>query len=277
MFRPVWTVALVLFVALGSVALATAQESKEAGGKKRSLPKELTVDLGGGVKLEMVLIPTGEFLMGSPDSGKDAYPNEKPQHRVQIAKPFYLGKYPVTQEQWEAVMGNNPSDFKGPKNPVECVSWEDCRGFVGKLNAKIGGGKFSLPTEAQWEYACRAGSTTRYYFGDDESRLGEYAWYKENSGNQTHPVGLKKPNAWGLYDMHGNVWEWCHDWYHGGYYANSRTDDPRGPDAGSYRVNRGGGRGDAAGGCRSAERDGGTPGLLGTTLGLRVARVPADK
>ena len=125
------------------------------------------MDLGGGVKLEMVLIPAGEFMMGSPDSDKDACGGEKPQHRVRITKPFYLGKYLVTQEQWEAVMGNNPSHFKGPKNPVEKVSWEDCQQFLGKLNAKSrpGGGKFQLPTEAQWEYACRAGSTTLYCFG----------------------------------------------------------------------------------------------------------------
>ena len=162
------------------------------------VPREIAVDLGKGVKLEMVLIPAGEFLMGSPDSDKDAYPDEKPQHRVRITKPFYFGKFLVTQEQWEAVMGNNPSHFKGPKNPVEDVRWEDCQQFLGKLNAKVGGGKFQLPTEAQWEYACRAGSTTRYCFGDDESKFGEYAWYEMNSGNTTHPVGEKKPNGWGL-------------------------------------------------------------------------------
>ena len=131
--------------------MATAAEPKEAGGKAKSPPKELTVDLGKGVKLEMVLIPAGEFMMGSPDSDKDAIADEKPQHRVRITKPFYLGKYLVTQEQWEAVMGNNPSHFKGPKNPVETVSWDDCQKFLGKLNAKIGywkAGKFQLPTRS---------------------------------------------------------------------------------------------------------------------------------
>ena len=136
------------------------------------LEKKIAVGVGGGVKLELVLIPAGEFLMGSPDSDNDAGNDEKPQHRVRITKPFYLGKYLVTQEQWQAVMGNNPSNSKGPRNPVEQTSWDDCQKFMEKLNEKVGGGTFSLPTEAQWEYACRAGSTTRYFFGDDESQLG---------------------------------------------------------------------------------------------------------
>ena len=242
------------------------------------LVKEIAVDLGKGVKLEMILIPAGEFLMGSPDSDKDAGADERPQHRVRIAKPFYLGKYLVTQEQWQAVMDNNPSHFKGLKNPVECVSWNDCRQFLEKLNAKIGtqGGRFILPTEAQWEYACRAGSTTRYYFGDDESALGEYAWYDANSGNTTHPVGGKKPNAWGLYDMHGNVWEWCQDWYDAGYYAKSALDDPMGPATGSIRVFRGGDWRGGDGRCPSAYRAGFVPGSRGSNLGLRVSRVPAE-
>ena len=192
---------------------------------------------------------------------------------MRITKPFYLGKYLVTQEQWEDVMGSNPATSRGRRSPVETVSWDDCQEFIRKLNARFphpgplpeGEGVFRLPTEAQWEYACRAGSTTRYCFGDDESGLGEYAWYDANSGGKTHPVGEKKPNAWGLYDMHGNVWEWCQDWYDGGYYAKSPTDDPTGPAAGSYRVIRGGSWFDPARGCRSADRDWCAPGYRGST------------
>ena len=148
----------------------------------------------------------------------------------------------VTQDQWEAVTGHNPSFFKGPKNPVEQVSWDDCQKFLGKLNAKsaAGAGKFQLPTEAQWEYACRAGSKTKYCFGDDDRSSADMRGTAENSGGKTHPVGEKKPNAWGLYDMHGNVWEWCQDWYEDGYYKESPVDDPTGPATGLCRVFRGG-------------------------------------
>ena len=146
--------------ALGSLTLATAQESTPAGGNTKSLPKEFTADLGGGVKMEMVLIPAGEFMMGSPDSDRDAANDEKPQHRVRITKPFYLGKYPVTQEQWTAVMGDNPSHFKGPKNPVEWVSWDDCRHFLGGSTRRWAWAEVAVSHRAQWEYACRAGSTT---------------------------------------------------------------------------------------------------------------------
>jgi formylglycine-generating enzyme required for sulfatase activity len=260
-----------------------------AFGETKEPPEKLTVDLGGEVKIEMVLIPAGEFLMGSPVSDKDARPNEKPQHRVRITKPFYLGKYLVTQEQWKAVMGKNPSQFKGPKNPVERVSWDDCQQFLDKLNAKSadrGGRKFQLPTEAQWEYACRAVSTTRYCFGNEESGLGEYAWYNANSGTKvdqdckTHPVGEKKPNAWGLYDVHGNVWEWCADWYddHEDYYAGSPTDDPTGPATGSMRVVRGGSSFSPASYCRAAARGNWPPeSRRNFDGGLRVALVPADE
>jgi len=264
-------------VVIGCVVLCTMAGT--AFSETKEPPKKLEVDLGGGVKMELILIPAGEFLMGSPDSDKDAMPSEKPQHRVRITKPFYLAKFLVTQEQWAAVMGKNPSYFKNPKNPVENVNWDDCQKFLGKLSVKTGWpkSKFALPTEAQWEYACRAGSATRYHFGDAESKFGEYAWCRANSGGKTHPVGEKKPNAWGLYDMHGNVWEWCQDWYDGGYYTHSKKDDPTGPAIGSIRAFRGGGWAYAAAGCQSASRFHSVPGARSFYVGLRVAFVPTDK
>jgi formylglycine-generating enzyme required for sulfatase activity len=281
MFRRIPTVVFVVLAALGSLAVATAEESKEAGGKAKSPPKELTVDLGKGIKLELVLIPAGEFKMGRSEGDKEEAFDMwvPPQHRVRITKPFYLGKYQVTQEQWEAVMGSNPSHFKGPKNPVETVSWDDCQRFLEKLNAQVRAGecKFQLPSEAQWEYACRAGSKTKYCFGDDETRLGDCAWYDKNSSNTTHPVGAKKPNAWGLYDMHGNVFEWCTDWWQDGHYYESPVDDPTGAPTGSGRVIRGGGWNSTARYCQSGSRDGEPPGYGFSSLGLRVARVPAGE
>ncbi len=279
MLRQKSAFALVILTALGSLNIATCEESKDADGKTKGPAKEFTVDLGKGVRLEMVLIPAGEFLMGSPDSDKDAFDWEKPQHRVRITKPFYLGKCLVTQEQWKAVMGNDPSHFKGPKNPVEEVSWDDCQEFLEKLNSKVGTqhAKFVLPTEAQWEYACRAGSQPRYCFGDDESELDDYGWFLANAGDGPRPVGQKKPNAWGLFDMHGNVGEWCQDWYGGGYYANSPADDPSGPATGSTRVDRGGGWDRPARYCRSAFRSYYVPGFSFDFVGFRVALVPADK
>jgi formylglycine-generating enzyme required for sulfatase activity len=164
----------------------------------------------------MIILPAGEYWMGSPDSDRDALNTEKPRHLVNIPS-FAIGKYPITQEQYEAVMGENPSRFKNkPKNPVECVTQQKAREFCQKLSERTGK-KYRLPSEAEWEYACRAGSETKYYFGDDASKLGEYAWYMDNSNSQTHPVGQKKPNKWGLYDMHGNVWERCEDEWHGNY------------------------------------------------------------
>jgi formylglycine-generating enzyme required for sulfatase activity len=245
--------------------------------------KEIVLELGGGVNLKFVLIPAGEFTMGSPNSDDNAVDDEKPQHSVRITKPFYIGKYLVTQEQWQAVMGNNPGHFSGPKNPVETVSWDDCQKFLGKLRARFAGenGRYILPTEAQWEYACRAASTTRYCFGDDENQLGEYAWYGGELGSKTRPVGQKEPNTWGLYDMHGNVWEWCQDWYGSEHYRKSydrgRTmDDPAGPAMGLCRVCRGGGWAYAAAYCRSAFRFYFRPGLRINSLGLRVCAIPGE-
>ena len=224
-----------------------------------------------GMKLR--LIPAGEFMMGSPATESDRRDNET-QHRVSITKPFYMGVTEVTQEQYQKVMGTNPSGFQGPQNPIERVTWADAVEFCRKLSAmpaeKTAGHVYRLPTEAEWEYACRSGTTTSYSFGDSESELGAYAWYKDNSGKTTHPVGGKKPNAWGLYDMHGNVWEWCQDWY--GPYPGGSATDPIGVTSGSYRVFRGGSWYGYARGCRSANRSRDTPGHRDYDLGFRVLR-----
>ncbi len=173
-------------------------------------------------------------------------------------------------------MGSNPSQFKGATSPVESVRWDECQKFLEKLSTRSRprGGKFQLPTEAQWEYACRAGSTTRYCFGDEESGLAEYAWYDANSDKKSYPVGQKKPNAWGLYDMQGNVWEWCSDWYAG--YANSAADDPAGPASGADGVRRGGSWGYDARRCRSACRGKISPRDSRRDLGLRVSRAAGE-
>ncbi|MCX6907628.1 MAG: SUMF1/EgtB/PvdO family nonheme iron enzyme [Verrucomicrobia bacterium] len=194
-------------------------------------PKELPVDLGGGATINFVLIQPGTFAMGEG--------NEK--HDVTLTKPFYIGKFEVTQQQWQAVMGSNPSSWRGNKNPLENISWEACQGFLVKVNEKLPGLKAALPTEAQWEYACRAGTTTKFSFGDNPDVLKEYAVYPFVRGwrnFETSPVGTKKPNPWGLYDMHGNVAEFCSDRF--GPYPTSAQVDPQGADSGSDRVLRGG-------------------------------------
>jgi formylglycine-generating enzyme required for sulfatase activity/serine/threonine protein kinase len=243
-----------------------------------------------GIKLK--LIPAGVFLMGSPDSDMDAFDVEKPQHRVRITRPFYLGTTEVTQGQYRAVTGVNPSKFRGSDDlPVENVSWTDAIVFCNKLSVKeglktyykpgasgvpSGGDGYRLPTEAEWEYGCRAGSTTSYSFGDDAARLAEYAWFDSNSDGKTHPVGQKRPNAWGLFDMHGNVMEWCWDRGEGpgdkNYYANSPGADPPGPLRGAGRIFRGPNWESRPRGCRSAVRDGDPPDVRGHSLGFRLAR-----
>jgi len=235
-------------------------------------PSEIVNSVG----MKLKLIPAGEFMMGSPESDDHALSHERPQHKVRITKPFYLGVYEVTQAEYEKVMESNPSRFKGGSNPVEMVFWRDAVEFCRRLSAKECK-TYRLPTEAEWEYACRAGTTTRYSFGDDEESLGEYAWYTDNSDGKTHPVGQKKPNAWGLHDMHGNVWEWCADYYRMDYYAVSPTDDPVGPETATPRVFRGGCWWRVAGYCRSAYRLRFVPQPRYGSLGFRVAAVPPGK
>jgi formylglycine-generating enzyme required for sulfatase activity len=225
------------------------------------------------IGMEFVLSPAGEFMMGAGANDIGAKDDEKPQHKVTISKDFYLGKCEVTQEQWTKVMGSNPSNFKGRTNPVEQVSWDDVQEFIRRLNQKEGHKRYRLPTEAEWEYAARAGSTTIYSFGDDDGQLGDYAWYEDNA-DDTHPVGKKKPNFFGLYDMHGNVYEWVHDWYSENYYSESPSSDPTGPTSGSDRVLRGGSWRNLARGARSASRYSSLPGSRGNLLGFRLALSP---
>ena len=217
------------------------------------------------MKYEFVKIPAGEFDMGS-NNGED---EEMPVRKVRISRSFQLGKYPVTQEQWKAVMGNNPSSFEGASRPVEQVSWDDVQEFLDKLNRPSDGFEYRLPTEAEWEYAARAGTT-----GDDLVNLGEMGWYVANSGDETHPVGEKKPNAWGLYDMQGNVYEWVQDWYDSEYYGSrpNPDTDPSGPASGSLRVVRGGTWSYPAQYCRSAYRFRDRPGYRFNALGFRLLR-----
>ena len=237
--------------------------------QNQALTKSVVIELPESVNsfgMKFRQIPAGTFTMGD---GSDA-------HQVTLTKPFMLGVYEVTQEQYERVVGSNPSEFKDPSNPVEQVSWDDAVEFCRKLSAspeeKSAGRVYRLPTEAEWEYCCRAGTFTEYSFGYEVADLDEYAWYVKNSLYRTHPVGQKRPNAWGLHDMHGNVSEWCSDWY--GEYLSGSVSDPNGPQSGSSRVCRGGSWLGSVKGCRSASRSGHS---RIDTLGFRVVCVPSGQ
>ncbi len=290
-----------------------AKEHQQRWAEYLGTPLEITNSIG----MKLVLIPPGEFMMGSPKKliedelkahdneawSRARLPGEGPQHRVRITKPFYLGMYVVTQEEYKRVMGTNPSEFSATgkskdkvagqetkRFPVEQVSWDDAAELCRKLSdlpeEKAAGRRYRLPSEAQWEYACRAGSTGRYSFslGDsrvpkesEEHELSDYGWFGGNSGGVTHVVGRKRPNAWGLFDMQGNVWEYCEDWHDKDYYAQSPTDDPSGPLGGSCRVYRGGSVDRPAWDCRSAGRNGDEPDPRFYILGFRVSLVLVDK
>ena len=340
------------------------QESVAQYAERVGLPPTETLDLGNGVKLELVLIPAGKFIMGTPEpeavdeirflkqiemgiallvlsgavllvllgtiivqairkrqrpqyslarflamavatgagllSGMHgwhttqaleaaqaeyqaaqarfaaALPDEKPAHPVTLMKPFYMGKFEVTQEQYQQVTGQNPSTFKGQDNPVEEVSWDDAQEFCKRLSVRTKQ-TVRLPTEAEWEYSCRAGTRTAYYSGDAVRDLDRVGWYDANAKNTTHPVGQKEPNVFGLYDLHGNAWEWCQDRYAGDYYSRSPAEDPKGPAQGADRVLRGGSWINTPGSCRSALRNGNNPDARGDDLGFRVALAPASR
>jgi formylglycine-generating enzyme required for sulfatase activity len=230
-------------------------------------PKTVTNSIG----MKFVLIPAGSFMMGSL-SGL-ASRDEAPPHRVRISRSFYMQTTEVTQDQWRAVMGNNPSYFGGSGAlPVESVSYPQALEFIRRLNRRERTTRYRLPTEAEWEYACRAGTTTNYSFGNSSTVLGAYAWYDHNSRGTTHPVARKRPNPWGLYDMSGNVWEWCADWYGRDYYRKSPSTDPQGPASGQWRVLRGGAWYLGSGYLRSSNRGGNIPSTQSRANGFRVVR-----
>jgi eukaryotic-like serine/threonine-protein kinase len=267
-----------------------AKQHQQAWSDYLDVPVQATNSIG----MKLMLIPPGEFDMGStqeevaklveearatnqPSWYVKRLPHETPRHRVRITKPFYLGETEVTQEQYQRVMGTNPSHFQGElTRPVETVSWNQAVAFSQKLGELSGEqaahAVYRLPTEAEWEYACRAGTTTRWYGTGDEAMLREQACFIANSGGMPHPVGRKSPNAWRLYDMHGSVYEHCQDWFDERYYASSPTDDPEGPATGSTRVHRGGCWGLEASACRSAFRNRADADARGVDLGFRLAR-----
>jgi formylglycine-generating enzyme required for sulfatase activity len=292
--RVLYRIAVGLGIIIGALNSAKTTDSKPTGMETRKAPERripepaapardegdtLVLDLGRGLKMEFIKIKAGTFWMGSGELGMD---RENPQHRVTITHDYYLGKYLVSQEQYEQVTATNPSWFcaagKGKDKvvgldtrrfPVEQVSWDDAKEFCAKLS-RLTGHNCDLPTEAEWEYACRAGTTTRYSFGDSPNQLKDHAWYDGNSSGRTHEVGTKLPNAWGLYDMYGNVMEWCADWYEERYYRESPKENPQGPDDGSGRILRGGSWYDSAWCCRSTSR-GDFPSHRYSLVGFRVA------
>ncbi len=231
--------------------------------------------------MKLVLIPAGEFTMGSPDSDPNARPDEKPQHRVRITRPFYIGAYLVTQGEYRHVTERyaiQPPQGDNISLPTSSKNWREATELCSRLSEipeeQQAGRSYRLPTEAEWEYACRAGSITKWYFGDSEASLADYAWGQQNAGGKNHPVGEKKPNAWGLYDMYGNASQWCSDWYDRNYYQVSPAVDPQGPPTGTERVLRGSTFFEGNDPSRSAGRSAMVPQNGGSWTCFRVVMVP---
>ena len=258
------------FAASAMSALAAVADDVAASGRsgERKSGETRTIVLPGGAKMEMIWCAPGKFKMGSPVGEKGRVSNET-LHDVLLTKGFWLGKYEVTQSQWESVMLSNNSRFKGKDRPVENVSWLDCEAFIRRVNALLGGAA-RFPTEAEWEYACRAGSDAPFA---GSGVVGDMAWYDENSEYQTHEVGRNKPNAWGFYDMHGNVLEWCNDWF-----SEPKDDavDPMGPPSGSFKILRGGCWFFYESDCRCAYRLKREPNLRNCIFGFRLACSDCD-
>lgn len=231
--------------------------------------QNLTIN-ANGITFTMVALQGGTFTIGATsEQGGDAWDCEKPAHRVTLSD-YYIGQTEVTQALWQAVMGSNPSNFKGSNLPVEMVSWNDCQQFITKLN-QLTGRKFRLPTEAEWEYAARGGNKSHGYKYSGGNTLTEVAWYDGNSGFKTHPIAQKQANELGIYDMTGNVWEWCQDWYDERYYGKSPSNNPYNNTSASYRVIRGGCWNFKDRLCRVSYRDGYPPDNTDYRIGLRIA------
>ena len=261
------------------IYVASLNPSAGGGGGSSGQERSFSLPVLDGyapLSMDFVWIERGVFQMGSPESEEGRWSNEGPLHEVELSRGFWLGTYEVTQGEWESVMGSNPSRYTGDsRRPVERVSWYDVHEFIGRLNDAAGDSLYRLPSEAEWEYACRAGTTTAYGYQvrDPNPSLGDYAWYDCNDGCDTKVVGGKKPNDWGLHDMHGNVWEWVQDRYSNNYYNNSPRVDPPGRDTGSRRVRRGGDFGNIARNVRSAYRSAGSPGFRHDYIGVRLVRI----
>ncbi|PON14518.1 formylglycine-generating enzyme family protein [Candidatus Entotheonella serta] len=251
-----------LIIGLVGLSVMPAAMAQQAD---HPLPKTWRNSIG----MEFVLIPAGTFEMGASDVNADS--DEQPVHRVTISRAFYLSTYEVTQRQWLAVMDDNPSFFKGTDMPVESLPWYDAKLFIHRLNQREKTGSYRLPTEAEWEYAARAGTQTVYSFGDDVHQLPTYAWFAGNAAKQPHAVGQHPPNSWGLYDMHGNVWEWGQDSY--SPYSPQAVTDPVGPEDVSHRIIRGGSWLDTAEKCRSSYRLYRHPIDRDGTIGFRLLKM----
>ena len=264
--------ALAAMTACVLVSCGSDDDDSPKGTSNTSKPQTVTVENNGmNVSFKMMPVKAGTFTMGATSEQENPYSDEKPVHSVTLTEDFYIGETEVTQELWEAVMGSNPSYFNGTTRPVERVSWNDCQQFIDKLNEQTGK-KFRLPTEAEWEFAARGGNKSKGYQYSGSNNLDDVAWYWDTSDETTHPVKTKKSNELGIYDMSGNVWEWCQDWF--GDYSSGVQTNPTGPTTGSDRVFRGGSWYGSAFSCRSSLRYNSSPGSSGYNLGLRLVLVP---
>ena len=264
-----WMLAAMLLMAFTFAACGGDDDDEKGDDTPKFQNQPFMVN---GVLFKMIAVEGGTFQMGSPESDAEADDDEKPWHEV-ILSNYYIGETEVTQELWEAVMGSNPSNFEGAKLPVEQVSWNECQEFISKLN-ELTGKTFRLPTEAEWEYAARGGKKSKGYTYSGSNTLDDVAWYEDNSGETTHIVGTKQANELGIYDMCGNVYEWCQDWYGETYYENSSTTAPQGPASGTYRVFRGGSWYHLAQICRVANRIYNFPKSRSDKSGLRLVLTP---